>query len=250
MRLFRRKEKVCRPIHGKIELFSRHCLYSKISQHKKRPVGFSHEQCFRNLLRTVDRSQVNLTFFLDTSSEEKKEHYLFHYQEDPVIQIKAGSEASAFLDLLEYITSLSLHPDTLIYIVEDDYFHRPDWVEVLKEGFSLPVDYVTLYDHRDKYFLDSYRALRSQLFITPRCHWRTTPSTTHTFAVRFQTLLEDKKIHRRFSEHRTISEDHRKFCDLHRRGRVLISSLPGWSTHAEPPFASPCIDWEPFFQEI
>ncbi len=88
-----------------------------------------------------------------------------------------------------------------------------------------------------------YRKLSAQLFITPSCHWRTTPSTTNTFAVRFGTLLRDLRIHRRFSQNRQISDDHRKFCCLKRRGRILISALPGWATHAEPEYASPCIDW-------
>jgi hypothetical protein len=130
--------------------------------------------------------------------------------------------------------------------VEDDYLHRPGWIEVLKEGFSLPADYVTLYDHRDKYFYPMYRTLDARLFVTKSCHWRTTPSTTNTFAARFGTLMQDLALQRRFSKGRSITEDHRKFCTLGKKGRVLISPLPGWSTHVEPNYASPCIDWNQF----
>lgn len=190
-----------------------------------------------------------MTFFID--SAVNKGHFLFEHQEDPVIQTVAGSEALAFLHLLDYIISRNFSPDTIIYIVEDDYLHRPGWISILREGFSLPIDYVTLYDHRDKYFLSMYRKLTARLYTTQSCHWRTTPSTTNTFATRFDTLLADLPIHRRFSQNRLISDDHRKFCRLGRKWkrRVLISPLPGWSTHVDPQFASPCIDWEILLQQ-
>ncbi len=236
-----------KPIFGKLEVFARHCYASKISSHKERPPGFSQEKCFRNLLSTIDRSKANLTCFLDTPP------YVSHFvdtEEDPVIRFERGSEAASFLYLLEHIASLSLHPDTIIYIVEDDYLHRAGWAEVLLEAFSLPgVDYVTLYDHRDKYFDPSYRKLTSKLFATESCHWRTTPSTTNTFATRFQTLVDDLKIQKRYSLNRTISADHQKFIALQKKGRMLVSSVPGFSTHAEPKFASPCTDWNLYLEE-
>jgi hypothetical protein len=103
---------------------------------------------------------------------------------------------------------------------------------------------VTLYDHKDKYFL--YPDLTSRIFASPTCHWRTTPSTTNTFALHFRTLLRDLDLHRRYSEGRAISADHEKFCRLQSRNVILVSPMPGWSTHAEPEFASPCIDWEQY----
>jgi hypothetical protein len=62
--------------------------------------------------------------------------------------------------------------------------------------------------------------------------------------MRYQTLMKHLPIHRRFSEGRVISADHEKFALLGKLGSLLVSSVPGWSTHAEPEFASPCIDWE------
>ena len=43
--------------------------------------------------------------------------------------------------------------------------------------------------------------------------------------------------------------DHEKFLELGRQGALLISSLPGWSTHVEQNLASPCFEWELFFQK-
>jgi hypothetical protein len=106
------------------------------------------------------------------------------------------------------------------------------------------IDYVTLFDHRDKYFFPQYADLRSKIFCTTSCHWRTTPSTTNTYAMFFKTLQKHIDIHRCFSLGRTITADHDKFCKLTEEEAVLISSIPGFSTHVEVDFASPCTDWE------
>lgn len=182
-----------------------------------------------------------LPFFFDAAKGPLAEHYL--KAEKNVIQIQEGTEAGSFLRLLDHVSHLDLHPETILYFVEDDYLHRPGWLDVLLEGIQI-AEYVTLYDHKDKYFL--YPDLASRIFATSICHWRTTPSTTNTFALRFKTLIRDLTTHRKFSEGRAISSDHEKFCQLHAQGSMLISPMPGWSTHAEPEFASPCIDWEPY----
>lgn len=241
----RRSASLSRPPEGKIEVFSRHCLVSEISKHKERLPGFSQEKCFRNLLATIDFDKANLTCLFDRANDSP--HYLDSYEN--TIRFEGGSEAASFLFLLDLIEQKQFPPHTLIYLVEDDYLHREGWPDVLLEGFSIPeADYVTLYDHRDKYFEPMYRKLSSKIFATKSCHWRTAPSTTHTFATRVETLLKDLNIHRKFSMNRKISADHQKFLALQKKGRTLLSSIPGYSTHAEPKFASPCIDWKLYLE--
>jgi hypothetical protein len=217
-----------------IHVFVRYCNYSSVSFHKKRPCWFSKEACHRNLLETSDE-RVKFTYFLDTASVGD------HFIQGQAIEIKEGTEAGSFLRMLDFVEKLPLHPETIIYFLEDDYLHAKGWVDVLFEGFSLDADYVTLYDHKDKYL--NYPTLRSQILLTPSTHWRTTPSTTNTYAMRFKTLQKHLPIHRRFSEGRKISADHEKFCCLGRKGSKLISPIPGWSTHADVDFESP------FFKE-
>ncbi len=232
--LFWKKKPIYGPVQPRIEVFVRHCISSSASAHKKRPAGFSREACHHNLLATSDE-RAHFTYLLDTAKEGD------HFLKGKAIEIHEGTEAGSFLRLLDHVESLPLHPDTILYFLEDDYLHKPGWVDLLFEAFTLPVEYVTLYDHKDKY--NAYPKLASKLFLTPSCHWRTTPSTTNTFATRFRTLKRDMAIQRRFSLGRKITADHDKFCCLGKKGAILISSIPGWSTHADPENESP------FFKE-
>lgn len=225
----------------KVELFSRHCVFSKVSAHKERLPGFSTEGCYRNLIETTPWDRVNRTFFLDLARGTRDQHFL---PEEKIIEISEGTEAGSFLKMLEYVSKQNLHPDTILYFIEDDYLHQQGWLDVLLEGFTIPgVDYVTLYDHADKYFAEEYRDLKSRLFVTKTCHFRETPSTTQTFATRFKTLKKDLAIHQKYSSGVEISKDHEKFLALKKRGSLLISSIPGYATHVEKEFASPCVDW-------
>ncbi|MDE3047840.1 MAG: hypothetical protein KGI83_05765 [Verrucomicrobiota bacterium] len=223
-----------------IQVFVRHCTFSSISAHKKRPLHFSKERCYRNLCATQD-ARVQITHFLDVAHGGA--HFL---QPGQAIEMAEGTESGSFLKMLDHVAAQNLHPDTIVYFLEEDYIHKPGWVDILFEGFSLEADYVTLYDHGDKYKV--YPKLQSKIFVTPSCHWRTTPSTTNTYAMRFSTLLADFSIHRRFSIGRKVTEDHNKFRYLEKKGRILISPMPGWSTHADPEHLSPCRDWEPYFK--
>lgn len=229
----------------KIEVFVRHCHFSTISAHKKRIPNLTREICFENFMSTLQKTHVNVTFLLDTFQHMEKPHFVKAQRRFPVIEICEGTEAGSFLRLLDHVASRKFDPETILYFLEDDYFHREGWVEILREGFTLKeADYLTLYDHRDKYFHPAYATLHSKLFHTASCHWRTTPSTTNTFALRAKTLLRDLEIQRAFSTGVKISKDHDKFCKLAEQGSTLISCIPAWSTHTEAEFSSPCIPWE------
>ena len=245
------KEKIGGEKLPPIEIFVRHCNYSAASAHKARFAGFSKERCFDNLLETLEgQTGINLTLFLDTHYPMEGAHFVHKQERYPVIEIKAGSEAASFLHMLEHVARQKFSPDTIIYFLEDDYLHKPEWPGVLREAFTLSgIHYATLFDHKDKYFFPQYAELKSKIFHTATCHWRTTPSTTNTYVMRFKTLKEHIDLHRIYSLGRTITADHDKFTKLAEEGAVLISSIPGYSTHAEPEFASPCTDWENFFSQ-
>jgi hypothetical protein len=229
-----------------VEVFVRYCHFSDVSSHKKRPSQFSRQSCYQNLLKTIEEvAKVNVTFFLDTYFPMKERHFILDQDRFPVIQMKQGTEAGSFCFMLDYVLSQKLSADTIVYFLEDDYVHRFGWVDVLREGISISgIDYVTLYDHKDKYFFSQYQGLQTELFLTKNSHWRLTPSTTNTYAMKFATLKRDKELHYTFSRREKISRDHDKFCALSSQGSKLVSAIPGWSTHMEPEYLSPCIDWK------
>jgi hypothetical protein len=215
----------------KIEVFLRHCYYSKLQElpDRTRPQWFNKIKVFENFKNTF--GSIDKTFL----AKEKN-----------VEVIKCGSETDSFLSTLELIQSKNFDDDTIIYFLEDDYLHRTGWCDILLEGFAVGSHYVTLYDF-DLFIAKGYL---SEIFTTPSSHWRAVPATTNTFACKYETLLEDLKVHKKYSIHGIkeeegfhFSKDYDKFWELQKQHRYLISPMPGWSTHCDANHISPVIDW-------
>lgn len=230
-----------------IHVINRHCKFSAVSVNKSRPEWFDKQKCFDSLPdNAIELNDINYYYLLDGC--KKEDHPILKCiweEEGTVIEINENSETGSFLALLDIIENIKCDPDDIIYSVEDDYLHRWGWDLALKEGLNIPgVSYVSLYDHRDKYFLPEYQKLTSQILYTESCHWRTTPSTTNTYAAKHKTWMEDMKIHKQFSVRGEMcTRDHQKFLELGRKGRALITPIPGYATHVETDYLSPVIDW-------
>lgn len=229
----------------KIEVFLRHCYYSKIQEqpNKERPEWWNKEKVFENFKNTLNSQTTNYTIVYDEFYGKINDTFLA--EEPNVHLINAGGEAKSFLQTMNYVLQQNFDDETIIYFLEDDYLHRPNWDVILQEGFNLPISYVTLYDHRDKY-TEMYSDLMSKILITQNSHWKPVPSTTNTFATKFKTLKEDKIIHFQFSTNVEPTADHQKFIRLNQEGKYLISCLPGYSTHCVKEWISPCIDWSQY----
>jgi hypothetical protein len=229
----------------KIEVFLRHCFYSKLQEQpsRLRPNWWNKEKVFQNFKRTIDSHLANYTIIYD-------EHYgkiqdTFLKEEKNVVTINEGGEAKSFLKTLEYVESQNFDNETIIYFLEDDYLHRDNWCNILTEGFLINVKYISLYDHGDKY-AEMYKDFMSKLLITKHSHWKPVPSTTNTFATKFGNLKEDMNIHIKYSINVEPSNDHMKFIELSQKNKFLATSVPGYSTHCHSEFLSPCIDWEKY----
>lgn len=227
-----------------IRVFQRHCNFSTNSHNKPRPEWFNREKIFDSLMLTLDK-RVDYTAFHDSGNGDIKDHFL-NEKDVNKISKKGGNDAQSFLNLLNYVIEQNYNDEDIIYFLEDDYLHKPGWINILLEGFEyIGADYYTLYDHPDKYYLSMYENLQSKIIATPSTHWRTTPSTTNTYACKFKTLKKHFDIHVQYCDLiEKWTKDHDKFTHLWNIGSNLISSIPGYSTHVEGNMFSPIINWD------
>jgi hypothetical protein len=236
----------------KIKIFARHCKFSSNSANKERPSFFSREGCFNSFLNTIDEHcELNVCFdgVLSGSGhflENEKYKGKFNLYEKT-----GGSDAQSFLNLLDTAIASDFSDEDILYFVEDDYLHNVGWPKILREGFKyIDVDYITLYDHNDKYFYEMYEDLVSKVGCTPSAHWRTIPNTTNTYACKGSTLRRDFAIHVKYCDiQKGLTRDFDKFRHLAKEGKTLINSIPGYSTHCEPKYMSPVVNWEEVYNK-
>ena len=236
-----------------IEVFIRHCYYSKLQElpDRRRPDWFDRIKVFENFKNTLNSELVNYTIVYDEFYGNIDKTFLA--QEKNVEIINCGSECDSFLKTLDIIQSRNFEDDQIVYLLEDDYLHRPEWCDVLLEGFKIDVPYVTLYDFEEF----NNKDILCKIFSSDRCHWRTVPATTNTFACRYRTLLNDLEFHQKYSSTCAIKEeegyhfskDYDKFWELQKNKKYVISSIPGWSTHCDANYLSPVINWEDIMNE-
>ncbi len=145
-----------------------------------------------------------------------------------------------------------LHPANIYYFVEDDHLHLPQQKEWLLEGLRF-FDFVSLYDHPDKYTYYDYKDLHRKIFATKKGHFASSPSTVMTFACMQSTLKKTRNIFldNRFTGlDRSYPDDHNLFLNLYESGYTLGTSLPGRSTHCERSHLSPFVDWSSYAIEL
>lgn len=139
-----------------------------------------------------------------------------------------------------------LYETDIIYFLEDDYLHTEDALSVLLEGFTVAgkvnkSNIVTLYDHPDRYTRsDDIDRGQTHVFLGDTRYWRTSESTTCTWAITQDTFLEEKI----YDEAIKFGLNDREFFrSLHRRGIILFTPMHAASTHCHLPFMSPFVDW-------
>lgn len=219
----------------------RHCAEAPGS--KPRPPWFDKQRALAGVLAEVPAADCVVVF--DAASGPVPA-YVAGCGAGRVVAGRLGCDRRSMLAATKVaLDTPGLRDEDILYFVEDDYAHRPGWAGVLREAFEHDVaDYVTLYDHPDKYDAAAYPGLQCRLTATPSAHWRTTPSTTNTWAVRAGRLRADLDVHARFLRGYGHHADHEKFVALREeRGARLASCVPGWATHCHVPLLSPCVAW-------
>lgn len=165
---------------------------------KPRIAGFSKLACLDNLLASFPG--YRMICLADNCDEEtvalllRKDFYR--------LEVTHLGQTPAFYHLVECALE-QLEDADIVYFIEDDYLHVPQASEILEEGLTV-FDYVTLYDHPDKYGIfgkgrnpyvnDDHLSEPTRVFKGRHVLWRTTNSTTHSFACHVRTLREDRWV--------------------------------------------------------
>lgn len=233
-------------MNKKIQIFLRHCFYSNLQvlPDRSRPIWFDKSKVFKNFKNTINNNIADYHIIYDEFYGSIDKTFLKN--EENVKIINCGSECDSFIQTLDYVISKKYTDDTIIYFLEDDYLHRPNWCKILLEGFTLNPSYVTLYDF--DYFLND--DFFYKIFKTQNTHWRAVPATTNTFACKYSTLVEDYDVHKEASLNGVkemdgfhYSKDYDKFWKLSKKNKYVVSCLPGYSTHCDANHISPFVDW-------
>jgi hypothetical protein len=228
-----------------IRIFVLHCFESTLSTSKGRPESFDRKSLWDQVVQSRavyscnETLKVSLTSLLDESKRNGRTHFC---EERKTEMIQGGSGSTAFAAVLHKWMELSRaehwKDDDIVVLLEDDYAVKGPWIEAVGDGLQFG-HYVTLYDHPDKYS-SLYTGTPSQVFAGKVCHWRTTPSTTNSFATRWKTLREDVNHHLPFTTpHFPAVRDHARWLHLWQHQRMLVSSLPGFWSHEEAGMQSP-----------
>ncbi|HEV3269706.1 MAG TPA: hypothetical protein VGZ69_03545, partial [Candidatus Rhabdochlamydia sp.] len=85
------------PSQESIQVFVRHCHYSKISAHKERYRSYTKELCLANLLGTIDDPKIEITFLLDAFHVSETPHFIHEQKRFPVVEMQGGTETASFL---------------------------------------------------------------------------------------------------------------------------------------------------------
>ena len=245
------------------------------NREKIKPGYATKEQCLLNFIREFGVD--NLYIICDNVTQETFEMVKSHVPPERV-SIGSNGNTGAFMASLSLAKAMldntpeQQWEEVYFYFVEDDYIHRRGAQNVLVDAFlNLNAEYVSLYDHPDKYqdnkspeFIDGHgrvdvvrddgfrmpgavypeKASETRLFASKLCHWREVGSTTMTWAVPATVLLEDLYDIMEVHFQKPLPMGGTNFQMLRDKGRTLITPLPAFSTHAEERWMSYYVDWE------
>jgi len=220
---------------------------SDAGYNKVKPLYINNKNCLKNTLQVFPQKNIDWLIIADNCSQDTQ-NMIWNYYDGEVQNVSIGHGAGTFNLALNH--ALTFQDDEIIYFLENDYLHKPNSDKILQEGFELGASFVSLYDHPDKY-IDSNQggnpyceggAEDTRVYLTDSCHWKITNSTTMTFAVKVSTLKRTESILRKHTQG-SYPDDFKMFLELREQNELLITSIPGYSTHGETAWLSPLTDW-------
>ena len=219
---------------------------SDAGYNKVKPDYIDNEKCLKNATETFKNADWSI--IADNISSETNDIIQKYKSRDHINYVEVGHGAGTFNLALD--EALMYDDDEIVYFIENDYLHKLESQKILNEGFSLGASFVSLYDHPDKYMDPSKGgnpycdggAEDTRVYLTDNCHWKITNSTTMTFAAKVSTLKRTEPILRKHTSG-THPNDFQMFLELRQNNELLVTSIPGYSTHGETAWLSPLTDW-------
>lgn len=216
---------------------------------KIKPDYINNENCLKNFCNIFFDYIYDIHIIADNCSEPTMEMIKKYIDPVNIEKVSVGHGAGTFNLALD--KALKWDDKEIVYFVENDYLHKPNSPEILIEGFNLDPSFVSLYDHPDKYigpdqggnpYCDG-GAEDTRVYLTNSCHWKITNSTTMTFASKVSTLKRTESILRKWTNMGHYPQDFKMFLELRDNNELLITPIPGYSTHGETAWLSPLTDW-------
>jgi hypothetical protein len=219
---------------------------SDTGYNKIKPSYIQNENCLNNCLKVFAHSDCNWSIIADNISAETNDMIQKYISRDHIDYVSVGHGAGTFNLALDY--ALQLDDAEIVYFIENDYLHKNNSLTILQEGFDLGAEFISLYDHPDKYIngINPYVSDGGEItkvFLSNSCHWKLTNSTTMTFAAKVNTIKRYESILRNYTLD-TCPKDFDMWISLRNAGSSLITPIPGYSTHGETAWLSPLTNWE------
>jgi hypothetical protein len=221
---------------------------SDAGYNKVKPDYIDNENCLKNFCNVFYDYIYDIHIIADNCSEPTINMINKYIDPINIEKVSVGHGAGTFNLALD--KALKWEDDEIVYFVENDYLHKQNSPNILKEGFDLGASFVSLYDHPDKY-LDPSRggnpyceggAEDTRVYLTDSCHWKITNSTTMTFASKVSTLKQTENVLRKHTSG-THPNDFHIFLELRENNNLLITPIPGYATHGETAWLTPLTKW-------
>jgi len=221
---------------------------SDAGYNKVKPDYINNETCLKNFCNVFFDYIHDILIIADNCSVSTIDMINKYIDPINIIKVSVGHGAGTFNLALD--NALTYDDDEIVYFVENDYLHKPYADRIIQEGFDLGASFVSLYDHPDKYLDPSLGgnpyceggAEDTRVYLSKSSHWKITNSTTMTFASKVSTL---KRVESTLRKHTvgTHPNDFPMFLELREQNELLITSIPGYSTHGETAWLAPLTDW-------
>ena len=219
---------------------------SDAGYNKVKPDYINNEKCLANATKEFDDSIWSV--IADNISSDTNDMIQKYLTRNCILYVEKGNGAATFNLALD--EALTYDDDEIVYFLENDYLHKPGSQKIIQEAFELGASFVSLYDHPDKYIGPEQGgnpyckggAEDTRVYKTDSIHWKITNSTTMTFAAKVSTLKENEDILRKHTSG-THPNDFQMFLELREQNKLLITPIPGYSTHGETAWLTPFTKW-------